>query len=163
MYAIHGGIMLYWEFQVVLKNSSGGFRDKDMVRLNVCPLVNSIRWIASSILRFDSKKDISQVMSALTLDRLRPQRVDWQTFWPTISPQWDPSASGREGVNDWSPSMSAAWVIQKSYSQVKLWPFNGTYCKGICWSLSGDTNSLICRGALSVFAQALRSVQIRNW
>lgn len=49
--------------------------------------------------------------------------------------------------------MSAAWVIQESYSQVKLWPFNGTYCKGICWSLSRDTSSFTCRGTLNVFAR----------
>jgi len=89
--------------------------------------------------------------------------VDWkwgrvqrgQTFWPTIPPQWDPSASGRErgGGQRLSPSTSAAWVIQESYSQVKLWPFNGTYCKGMRWSWSRDTNSFIRRGARSAFAR----------
>lgn len=42
-----------------------------------------------------------------------------------------------------SPSSSAAWVVHQSYSQVKLWPFNGTYCKGIRWPLSRGTNSFI--------------------
>lgn len=60
---------------------------------------------------------------------------------------------GERGDQWLSPSMSAAWVIQESYSQVKLWPFNGTYCKGICWSLSRGTNIFICCGTRSMFAQ----------
>lgn len=60
---------------------------------------------------------------------------------------------GERGHQWLSPSMSAAWVIQESYSQVKLWPFNGTYCKGICWSLSKGKNSFICCGTESMFAQ----------
>lgn len=51
------------------------------------------------------------------------------------------------------PRVSAAWVIQESYSQVKLWPFNGTYCEGVRWCLT-RTYGFIGPGTLSVFPRA---------
>lgn len=154
----------YIENSQLFSNFQWGFRDQDMVRLNECPLVSSTGLNCKvSTEAFFAKWNVCWRPSA---DRFR-FKIDWnqasvvdcecgQTFWPTMSPQWDPSASGKRGRGASMTShlvMSAAWVIQESYSQVKLWPFNGTYCKGICWSLSSDTNSFNCCIALSVFAQ----------
>lgn len=48
----------------------------------------------------------------------------------------------------WFSSVTAVWVNLESYSQVKLWPFSGTYCKSLCWPLSRITNSIIhCRNS----------------
>lgn len=167
MYTSMEGSCSIENFQL-FSNFQWGFKDKDMVRLNVCPLVNSVGWTASSIMSFYSKKCVktaSWCKVKLWVDWNRASAVDrerGQTFWPTISPQWDPKCFRGRGRQWLSPSMSAAWVIQESYSQVKLWPFNGTYCKGICWSLSRGTNSFICRGTASMFAQVGHSVWISD-
>lgn len=74
-----------------------------------------------------------------------------------------PVRSEGQGYQWLSPRVSAAWVVQKSYSQVKLWPFNDSYHKGICWSLSFATNTFSCRGARSVFPHLDFSVWISQY
>lgn len=155
----------YIENLQFFSNFQWGFKDKDMVCLNVCPLVNSMGQIANSVLRYSYMKwndKTSQLIVELSLDWLKSVICSWQQMWANILAHHFSSVRPkcfRERGRQWlSPSMSAAWVIQESYSQVKLWPFNGTYCKGICWSLSRDTNSFICHGTRSVFAQVGHSM-----
>lgn len=106
---IHEGIMLDWVVVFIFfLHFWWELKDEDMVCQDVCPLVNFMCWTARLTIRFFFLLFFYAMW--VSPENIRLKSGLWrsaafddmfgQAFWPTISPQWEPSASGIEGVND---------------------------------------------------------------